>query len=293
MNCGELVKGYLEWKSSANGNEHTLRSYRKDLAKLLDAIGSDTPIEEFDLFALHGFMSKLGSAGLSPISARHVLACIRDLVKWACQEGVYKENFVSAFKFPRTPKTFPLAPTQEEVKILLDGGWPTAWPERDKVILELLYCNLRVGELVMLNLEDQVASDEVIVQGKGRKERKVPLTPTAVNAITVYLASREMVLKMRRTQTDALLINLITGERITTRSVGRIVRSIAVAKGLQSKVTPHRLRAAYVTHMLDRGAELTKISQLVGHAKSSTTMDYCGGVNWKRMKDAYDRTFQR
>jgi len=175
---------------------------------------------------------------------------------------------------------------------MLDGGYPTSWPERDHVVLELLYCNLRVGELVGLDLGDQVTADEVIVKGKGRKERKVPLTLPAVKAIAVYLPPRSKVLQMHRTQNDALVINL-RGGRLTTRSVGRIVRAIAKAKGIKSRVTPHRLRAAYVTHMLERGAELTNVSQLVGHAKSSTTMDYCGGVSWKRMKEAYDRTFNR
>lgn len=293
MTCRELIESYLEWKNSASANEHTVRSYRKDLSKLLDDIGWETPVEEFDRFALHTFMAKLGGGALSSASVRHVLACIRDLVKWACNERIYKENFALSIKSPRKPRTLPAAPTAEEVKTLLDGGCPTSWPERDQVILEMLYCNLRVGELVALDLKDRVLADEMIVQGKGRKERKVPLTSAAVEAIAAYLPSRSKVLRMRGKQTDALLINLKGGGRLTTRSIGRIVRALALAKGVRSRVTPHRLRAAYVTHMLERGAELTKVSQLVGHVKSSTTMDYCGGVSWKRMKEAYDRTFNR
>jgi integrase/recombinase XerC len=294
MKLGELVESYLQWRTIASGNETTPRAYRKDLGKLLEVVGVDSPAEELDIFALHRFQIELeNNSGLCSGSIGHALACIKGFVKWAHNEGIYRENFAAVLQGPRRHHTIPYAPTAEQMNTLLDGGCPTSWPERDRVVVELLYCNLRVSEVAEVELADLVAADEVVVKGKGRKERKVPLTAAAQQALAQYLPRRRRFLKKIRRKTDALFVNLTNGGRLTTRSMGRIVKAIARAKGLPEKITPHRLRAACATHMLDKDAPMSAVSQLLGHAKAETTMRYCGGISPRRMREAYDRAFQR
>lgn len=291
MNLSQLVGKYLQWKQVASGSESTLRSYRKDLDKLLEAIGSDLPVEDFNLFALHRFQMYLANGALSAKSQRHALAVAKALVRWAWNEGIYGENFSAALRGPRLPTTLPETLTIEQVKTLLDGACPTSWPERDRVVLELLYCDLRVQELVALDLADRVAKDEIVAKGKGRKERKVPIGEYAQAAIAAYLPRRKQLLVRLHLSTPALLINH-RGNRLTVRSVARTVRTVALAKGLPP-IHPHQLRTAYASHMLKRGAPLSIVSRLLGHAKLDTTMAYAGGPSWERARKAYDRTFNR
>src|SRR5579872_7399511 len=207
MNLRQLVEKYLQWKRVASGSEATLRSYRKDLDKLLEAVGADLSSEDFNLFALHRFQMHLGNGELSAKSQRHALAVAKALVKWAWNEGLYRENFGAALRGPRLPSTMPQALTVEQVKTLLDGAYPTSWPERDRAALELLYCGLRVSELIALELPDRTAKDEIVAKGKGRKERRVPLTEAAQKAIAAYLSGRARLLARLHLSTPALLIN--------------------------------------------------------------------------------------
>lgn len=291
MSLAQLVEKYLQWRQVASGSESTLRSYRKDLDKLLQAVGSELTAEDFNLFCLHRFQMYLGSGELSLKSQRHALSVAKAFVKWAWNEGIYRENFGAALRGPRMPSTLPQALTVEQVKTLLDGACPTSWPERDRVALELLYCDLRVSELVALDLVDRVAKDEIIAKGKGRKERKIPIGEFAQEAIAKYLPTRKRLLARLHLSTPALLINR-RGERLTVRSVGRIVKTAALAKGLPP-IHPHQLRTACTTHELKAGAPLSVVSRLLGHAKLGTTMAYAGGSGWERARKAYDRTFNR
>jgi integrase/recombinase XerD len=291
MNLAQLVEKYLAWKQVASGSVSTLRSYRKELDKLLEAVGADLAAEDFNLFVLHRFQMFLANSKLSAKSQSHALAVAKALVKWACNEGMYRENFGAALRGPRLPSTMPQALTVEQVKALLDGSYPTNWPERDRVALELLYCGLRVGELVALDIADRVAADEIIAKGKGRKERKVTITEYGQQALAAYLPQRKQLLARLHLSTPALLINR-RGDRLTVRSVCRTVQTVALAKGL-SPIHPHQLRTAYATHMLKAGAPLSVVSRLLGHAKLGTTMAYAGGPSWERAREAYDRAFKR
>jgi integrase/recombinase XerC len=168
-----------------------------------------------------------------------------------------------------------------------------AFPVRDRLIFELLYgCGVRNSELVGINLGDVRFSNEVIlVRGKGRKERLVPFAPAAKEAFTAYLKERQQVLSEKKKSTPALLINL-RGGRLTTRSVGRIVKSLAVAAGLSPEVHPHTLRHAFGTHMLEEGADLRAIQELLGHERLSTTQRYTQ-LSVKHMMQVYDQTHPR
>ncbi|HEY4045404.1 MAG TPA: tyrosine-type recombinase/integrase, partial [Acidobacteriaceae bacterium] len=176
-----------------------------------------------------------------------------------------------------------------------------AWPERDRLIFELLYgCGIRNAELVGLNLADvHWAREAVLVRGKGRKERYVPLGDAAAAAIRAYLPSREARLRESHlseavNSREALILNL-QGKgsgRLTTRSVGRIVKRIALAKGLPADLHPHTLRHAFGTHMLEEGADLRAIQELLGHQRLSTTQRYTQ-LTVGQVAQVYDRTHPR
>ena len=193
---------------------------------------------------------------------------------------------------PKLPKKLPRVPTIEEVNTVLDSEMPecSAFDARDQVILELLYgCGIRNSELIGINLDDIRWSNEmVLVRGKGRKERFVPFgdrrRPRCRH--TCRLGS-ECWAKPSDAE-RALLINL-RGSRLTTRSVGRIVKQIAVARGLSPDVHPHTLRHAFGTHMLEEGADLRAIQEMLGHERLSTTQRYTQ-LTVKHVMDVYDRT---
>jgi integrase/recombinase XerC len=172
----------------------------------------------------------------------------------------------------------------------------TAWPERDRVIFELLYgCGIRNAELTGLDLADLHWANEVIlVRGKGRKQRYVPLGDAAAEAIRRYLPQRETRLAQAKKSTPALLLNArIRGDaRLTTRSVGRIVKALAIANGLPDETHPHTLRHAFGTHMLEEGADLRAIQELLGHERLSTTQRYTQ-LTTAQVTQVYDRTHPR
>ena len=199
---------------------------------------------------------------------------------------------------PKLPKNLPRVPTIEEMNRC--GGEAAdaeaALPERDHMIFELLYgCGIRNSELVGIDLDDiRWANEAILVRGKGRKERYVPLGDAASQALRVYLPLREKKLAEAGKSSPALLLNLrLRGNgRLTTRSVGRIVKHIAVAHGLSPDVHPHTLRHAFGTHMLEEGADLRAIQEMLGHERLSTTQRYTQ-LTVGQVAEVYDRTHPR
>jgi integrase/recombinase XerC len=179
---------------------------------------------------------------------------------------------------------------------VLDAKMPdeAAFAERDRLILELLYgCGIRNSELTGINLDDiHLRQGVILVRGKGKKERLVPFGDSAQIALRNYLPNRTQILEQHQhTAESALLVNL-RGTRLTTRSVGRIVKAIAVAGGLPREIHPHTLRHAFGTHMLEEGADLRAIQELLGHARLSTTQRYTQ-LTTRQVLDVYDKTHPR
>jgi len=178
---------------------------------------------------------------------------------------------------------------------VIDGAMPeaAAFPERDRLMLELLYgCGIRNSELTGINLEDiRLSAEAILIRGKGKKERYVPFGDAVKTALAAYLPERQKVLGTSDKHPAALLINR-RGGRLTTRSVGRIIKKIAVAKGLSPDVHPHTLRHAFGTHMLEEGADLRAIQELLGHERLATTQRYTQ-LSMKHVLDVYDRTHPR
>jgi integrase/recombinase XerC len=277
-----------------NASAHTIKAYTGDLDAFAAYVGG-RDWRSIDHVAIRGFLSHLYDKGLSKTSVARALAAVRSLYRWLAQEGVVEQNPAKLVSTPRLPAKLPRVPTIEEVNSVLDGKMPEAasFPERDRLLLELLYgCGIRNSELVGINLEDiRISNEAILIRGKGKKERYVPFGESVRNALASYLPWRQQLLATRKKVTPALLVNQ-RGGRLTTRSVGRIVKRIAVAKGLSPDVHPHTLRHAFGTHLLEEGADLRSIQELLGHERLATTQRYTQ-LSVQHMMDVYDRTHPR
>jgi integrase/recombinase XerC len=294
---------FLRHLRERNASAHTIKAYAGDLDVFSAYIGSRN-WKTIDHIAIRGFLSHLYDKGLSKTSVARALAAVRSLYRWLAQEGVVEQNPAKLVSTPRLPKKLPRVPTIEEMNSMLDGKMPeiASFPERDRLMFELLYgCGIRNSELVGINLDDISLSNEaILIRGKGKKQRLVPFGGSALAALSVYLPWRQQLLATLKslpktpTQTkgtSALLINQ-RGGRLTTRSVGRIIKRIATAKGLSPDVHPHTLRHAFGTHMLEEGADLRAIQELLGHERLATTQRYTQ-LSVKHVMNVYDQTHPR
>ncbi|HKT67784.1 MAG TPA: tyrosine recombinase XerC [Terriglobales bacterium] len=290
----KTISQFLRMLRARNASVHTINAYRKDLAGFAAQVG-EAGWEDIDHVRIRGFLSRLYERGLSKTSVARSLAAVRSLYRWMAREGLVEQNPAKLVATPRLPKKLPRVPTIEEMNTVLDGELPetVAFPERDRLLLELLYgCGIRNSELVGINLEDVHPQNEaILVRGKGKKERYVPFNPAVATALQAYLPARRQVVMKAGKSTPALLVNR-RGGRLTTRSVGRIVKAIAVAKGLSPDVHPHTLRHAFGTHMLQEGADLRAIQELLGHERLSTTQRYTQ-LSMQHVMQVYGKTHPR
>lgn len=290
----KAVADFLHHLGEKNASPHTIKAYTGDLANFSAYAGS-RDWKQIDHIAIRGFLSQLYEKGLSKTSVARSLAAVRSLYRWLGQEGVVEQNPAKLVATPKLPKKLPRVPTIEEINSVLDGKMPemASFPERDRVMLELLYgCGIRNSELTGINLNDiRLSAEAILIRGKGKKERYVPFGDSVKVALSAYLPARQTVLAETRKNSTALLINQ-RGGRLTTRSVGRIIKRIAVAKGLSPDVHPHTLRHAFGTHMLEEGADLRAIQELLGHERLATTQRYTQ-LSMKHVLQVYDRTHPR
>jgi len=295
----EIEKGIRKFIDSLhkerNASPHTLRAYEHELGRFAEFVGPNLRWRDVDHVLLRGFLADLHELGLSKVSVARALAAVRSMYKWLSREGIVRQNPARLVSPPRLPKKLPRVPTLEEMNGLLDSQAleNAAFPERDRAICELLYgCGLRNSELVGIDLGDiDQANGVILVRGKGKKQRYVPLEGAAAAALDAYRPVRQKVLIETRRTTQRLFINR-RGGPLTTRSVARIVKRIAIAKGLPPDVHPHTLRHAFGTHMLSEGADLRAIQELLGHERLSTTQKYTQ-LTMTQIMEIYDRTHPR
>ncbi len=290
----EGISQFLRALRERNSSIHTIKAYGIDLDQFADFVGPRS-WDEIDHVVIRSFLSCLYERGLSKTSVARALAALRSMYKWLGREGLVQQNPAKLVATPRLPRRLPRVPTIEEMNHVLDGdlSGQAAFPERDRAILELLYgCGIRNSELVGIDLEDvHWQREAILVRGKGKKQRMVPFGDAAASAVRHYLLRRSHVLAEHKTQTEALLVNT-RGTRLTTRSVGRIVKAAAVAGGLPSEVHPHTLRHAFGTHMLEEGADLRSIQELLGHERLATTQRYTQ-LSTAKLMQVYDETHPR
>jgi integrase/recombinase XerC len=292
--AGRAVADFVRHLRERNASAHTLKAYSHDLA-LFAAYAGSRGWKQIDHIAVRGFLSQLYETGLSKTSVARALAAVRSLYRWLAREGVVEQNPAKLVSTPKLPKKLPRVPTIEEMNSVIDGEMPeaAAFPERDRLMLELLYgCGIRNSELTGINLDDiRLSAEAILIRGKGKKERYVPFGDSVKTGLAAYLPERGRVLDAGHKNCNALLINR-RGGRLTTRSVGRIVKKIAVAKGLSPDVHPHTLRHAFGTHMLEEGADLRAIQELLGHERLATTQRYTQ-LSMKHVLQVYDQTHPR
>src|SRR5579863_2651916 len=290
----KAIDKFLQSLRQRNASPHTIKAYTGDLDNFAAYIGP-RDWRQIDHVIIRGFLSHLYETGLSKASVARSLAAVRSLYRWLAQEGVVEQNPAALVSTPKLPKKLPRVPTIEEMNTVLDGQMPevASFPERDRIMLELLYgCGIRNSELIGINLDDiRLSSEAILIRGKGKKERYVPFGDSVKAALASYLPARQQRFAERKKSTTALLINQ-RGGRLTTRSVGRIIKKIAVAKGLSPDVHPHTLRHAFGTHMLEEGADLRSIQEMLGHERLSTTQRYTQ-LSMKHVLEVYDQTHPR
>jgi len=315
VSLSSLVEEYLRVLANERGaSAHTLRAYQRELrgfaAFCAERYGDAQGVETIEHTQIRAYLGVLYQRGLSKASAARALAAIRSWFKWLARAGFVEQNAASLVSTPKLPRHLPRVPSIERMNQAMDSVDEDAasWPARDRAILEVLYgCGIRNAELVGLNLEDIYwSNDAMLVHGKGQKQRLVPLGDATAQALREYLAEREARLAAvgKGKGTPALFVNLqlrglnkVGGAgggqaRLTTRSVGRIVKRIAVLRGLSADVHPHTLRHAFGTHLLEEGADLRAIQELLGHERLSTTQRYTQ-LTTSQLTQVYDRTHPR
>jgi len=297
----ELIERYVNYlRYERNASPHTVRNYRSDLLQFRDYLAEGraaaVDVRSVDALRIRGFLSMLFSKQEKKSSIARKLSAVRAFFKFLKREGMLAENPSSLVSTPKQDKTLPRIMTEEEMNTFLDRlaeatkiGDPGM--RRDRALLELLYASgLRVSELVGLDLRSVNFGDNVLlVRGKGRKERVVPFGSKAKQALEDYLVVREKTLQERKKPGQQALFLNVWGERLTTRSVDRLVKKYVRTYGPAVKVSPHSLRHAFASHLLTEGADLRAIQEMLGHTSLATTQKYTQ-VSIKQLIEVYDKT---
>lgn len=280
---------------------HTIKAYGEDLAALLRYLETRGQSERFpgqlDRLALRGFLAEQNGKGFTKRTVARRLSALRSLYKFLRKRGYVEASPLEGLRTPKLGRPLPKFLNENDAQKLLESIGGAAWLDvRDKAALELLYgAGVRVSELVGLNLgELDLERGLVRVRGKGRKERLLPVGRCAMQALAAWLLRREEAGAGRsnaaaasRAPAAAVFVNRF-GTRLDARSVRRLLSKRLQAAGLPPDATPHTLRHSYATHLLDRGADLRSVQELLGHSSLSTTQVYTH-LTPSRLKEIYEK----
>ena len=290
----ELIDRFLGYLEGERGcSPQTLRAYACDLVRF-----ASFAVERYGLFdpasltpvQLRRYLAHLRESGCARSTAARKVASLRSFYKFLLREGLVRDNPAANLTAPRREQRLPNFLDENEVDRLLGAPDDSdVAGRRDHAILELLYSTgMRVGELAAISLDDVDVLGEVVrAKGKGKKERLVPIGAPALQALRDYLAVRDTLAGNRRVNRRALFINK-AGGRLSGRGVRRIFHKYARLAGLSDNATPHTLRHSFATHMLNRGADLRSVQELLGHASLASTQIYTH-VTTEQLKGVYRR----
>jgi len=299
----KLIEQFLEHlRYERNVSAHTLRNYASDLEQFLDFVApldlssgtrNTPPVTQIDHLTIREWLGQLHTAQKKKASIARKLAALRTFFQFLVREEIVELNPAKLVATPRLEKKLPTHLSIEEAIRFIESPDPeTDLGKRDRAMLELMYATgVRVAELTTLNVGDVDLHNRLIrVTGKRRKQRIVPFGDPAADAIRGYLQVREKFLlaaPVSKRDEEVLFLNY-QGTRITTRSVGRMVEKyIRLCAGMHN-ISPHALRHSFATHLLDSGADLRDIQELLGHARLSTTQIYTH-VSMEKLVEVYDK----
>lgn len=282
-----------------NASDKTVKSYREDLTQALAFArerlkSSHVQPADWTTRLVRAFVSWLHEKGYAKSTVARRLAAVRSFSKYLCRASVLDENPAQGIRGPRQDKPLPHFLTLADVQKLLVAPTSASWAgRRDRAILETLYASgIRASELVGLDISNVEVNDGVItVRGKGKKERLALLGPDAVKAVVTWLTDRTALLERTGQDTAAVFLNN-TGGRLTTRSVGRMLEQHLKTAGLDPRTSPHTLRHSFATHMLDAGADIRGVQELLGHKSLATTQIYTH-VSTQRIQKSYHKAHPR
>ena len=276
----QILSEYLEYLEVEKGlSENTIEAYRRDLTDFIENCGDE--FQNIQRNHISNFIRNLHEKNYSPTSVMRKIASLRGFFKWLCTNNYIQSDPTLTLEQPKIPKKLPKVMTVQEIETLLNQDLT----KLEKVILELLYgCGLRVSELVNLKINDYDLNAKYIqCFGKGSKERIVPLGSKAIDAIKKYLEMRDYSVQKFKLNTKKLLINE-HGREITRQNVYNFIHTLG--KKIHKTISPHTLRHSFATHLLENGADLRVVQELLGHSDVSTTQLYTH-ISKKRLKEVY------
>ncbi len=286
----EYINKYLaHLEHNRNFSLQTIRAYRNDLHQYLSFLSAEGCCDLGSVTRLHlrGFLAFLKKQDCSRTTIARKLVSVRSLYKFLCREGILKSNPAENIRAPKLERKLPGFMSISEAEALLNQpALNTLSGVRDRAILETLYsAGMRVSELAGIDVEDVDFFNELVkVKGKGKKERLLPIGNHALDAIRFYM-------NKRGSDNKALFLNN-RGGRLTERSVARMLEKYVKKAGLSLNISPHTFRHSFATHLLDRGADLRSVQELLGHANLSTTQIYTH-ITTERLKQVYDKAHPR
>jgi integrase/recombinase XerC len=294
----QAIAGYLQYlRVERNASDMTIKSYREDLMSLekylTDALGHRPRISELSTLQLRGYVAALHESGYARSSISRRLASLRSFFRFAQRDGLVQGNPAKPLRNPRRERKLPHFLTTQQIATLLAAPPATVLGARDRAILETMYAaGLRVSELVGLNDGDLQLDEGVVrVRGKGRRERLAPLGSYALRALRAWLRRRPLADSERQGAVAPVFVNKF-GRRLTTRSVARMLEKYLAQTSLDRRTSPHTLRHSFATHLLDNGADIRSVQELLGHKSLVTTQIYTH-LSTANLREAYERAHPR
>ena len=291
----EHIKRFITWLADEKGySPHTIVNYQRDLLEFATDAGEEIDVRKIDTNIIRNYVYSLNIKIKSSSVARK-LSALRTFFKFLEQENLIRLNPMVSISMPKQEQHLPVFLSVDEVFALLESpGAEETFGCRDRAMLELLYSTgMRVSELVACNMANLDFDTEMVrVRGKGNRERLIPIGGPAIKALSEYFIQRDVQIKNRIQQGkkfdgEALFLNS-RGSRLTTRSVERLIAAYGQKAGIDKPVTPHVLRHSFATHLIEMGADMRSVQELLGHASLSTTQKYTH-LDMAHLMKVYDK----
>ncbi|MFD0941311.1 site-specific tyrosine recombinase XerD [Pedobacter boryungensis] len=280
MNTHSYLKGFKDYlKLERSLSKHSIDAYLNDVEKLVQyylAIDKDLIINQLQLSDLREFITWLNEVGMQANTQARVISGIKAFFTYLMQEQIILEDPTALLESPKLTRKLPDTLNIHEIDQLIDAI-DASKPEgmRNKAIIEMLYgCGLRVTELVELRISNIYADTEFIkVIGKGNKERLVPIGSTALKLLEIYVSRIRVHLSIKKGHEDYIFLNR-SGSRLSRISVFNLIKTLAIKVGIHKSISPHTLRHSFATHLIEGGADLRAVQEMLGHASITTTEIY-------------------